>query len=131
MSKKIIHAALAALFVLFAYFQLNDPDPERWVTVYGMVAGLSLLHGFWKPLPYVTFALMCLCLFWALTLVPSMLEWFGTDDKSEMLGHMMDDKPYIEGTRELGGLLIAAGALFYLWKSAKKAEGDSQTTNPL
>ncbi len=111
------------MFVLFALVQLNDPDPERWVTVYGMVAGLSLLHGFWKPLPYVSFALMCLCLFWAFTLIPSMLEWFDSSEKSDMLGQMMDDKPYIEGTRELGGLLIAAGALFYLWRSSRGTEG--------
>lgn len=123
MNKKMIHAVIAALFVVFAFVQLNDPDPERWVTVYLMVAGLSLLHGFWKPLPYVTFALMCLCLFWAVTLVPNMLEWFNSSDKSEMLGQMMDNKPYIEGTRELGGLLIASGALFYLWRSSRKAGG--------
>jgi len=122
MNKKVIHGTLAALFVLFALVQLNDPDPERWVTVYGMVAGLSLLHGFWKPLPYVSFALMCLCLFWAFTLIPSMLEWFDSSEKSDMLGQMMDNKPYIEGTRELGGLLIAAGALFYLWRSSRGAE---------
>lgn len=120
MSKKTIHALIAGLFITFAVVQLNDPDPERWILVYGMVAGLSLLHGFWKPLPYVTFALMCLCLFWAVTLVPGMLEWFGSSDKSEMLGQMMDDKPYIEETRELGGLLISAGALFYLWRSSRK-----------
>lgn len=120
MTKKIIHAVLAVLFILFALVQINDPDPERWVLVYGMVAALSLLHGFWKPLPYVTFALMCLCLFWAATLVPSMMEWFDSSDKSEMLGQMMDDKPYIEGTRELGGLVIAAAALFYLWRSSLK-----------
>jgi hypothetical protein len=124
MTKKVIHGILAALFVVFTYVQFNDPDPERWVTLYGMVAGLSLLHGFWKPLPYVTVALMGLCLIWALTLIPGMLEWFSSDDKSEMLGHMMDDKPYIEQTRELGGLLIASAALFYLWWSsrAKKEE---------
>ena len=124
MNRKVIHAAIAALFIVFAFVQLNDPDPERWVTVYLMVAGLSLLHGFWKPLPYVTFALMCLCLFWAVTLVPAMLEWFSSSDKSEMLGQMMDNKPYIEGTRELGGLLMASGALFYLWRSSRKT-GDA------
>ncbi len=120
MTKKIIHAVLAALFIIFAAVQINDPDPERWILLYGMVAGLSLLHGFWKPLPYVTFALMCLCLFWAITLVPGMLEWFASSDKSEMLGQMMDNKPYIEETRELGGLLIASAALFYLWRSSRK-----------
>ena len=119
MKKKITHGILAVLFILFTVVQFNDPDPERWVTVYGMVAVLSILHGFWKPLPYVTLALMGLCLIWALTLVPNIIEWFGSDEKSDMLGHMMDSKPYIEGSREMGGLLIAVAALFYLWRSSR------------
>ena len=38
---KIYAAVLAVLFVLFAWFQLNDPDPVLWVTMYMVLAALA------------------------------------------------------------------------------------------
>jgi len=47
-------------------------------------------------------------------------DWLLSDDKSELFGDMIYDKPYIEGTREFMGLLIAIGALIYLLKRPDK-----------
>ena len=41
--KKALNISLAILFFLFAYVQLNDPDPVIWFSVYFIVA-LLLQH---------------------------------------------------------------------------------------
>ena len=38
MRRKIINSIVGLLFVLFAVVQLNDPDPLKWVIIYGFVA---------------------------------------------------------------------------------------------
>lgn len=47
-------------------------------------------------------------------------EWLPSKDKSALFGEMIYDKPYVEGTREFMGLLIAMGALIYLLKGSNK-----------
>ena len=46
-------------------------------------------------------------------------DWLMSDDKSEIFGEMVYEKPYIEGTREFLGLFIAMAALLYLYKNSK------------
>ena len=48
--------------------------------------------------------------------VGNFYDWLLSNDKSELFGDMIYDKPYIEGAREFMGLLIAIGALIYLLK---------------
>ena len=45
----------------------------------------------------------------------------GVMDNVAPRGEMMDDVPYIEGTREFGGLLIADMALLYHWLKSRSA----------
>ncbi len=50
--------------------------------------------------------------------IPSFWQWIISNDKSDLFGEMAYDQPYIEGTREFLGLLMADMALaFHLyWK---------------
>lgn len=63
MLKKIqtyLGATFAIIFVLFAYWQLNDPDPILWVPKYGVAAFVSIQafrHKINKELLIVLFIL--------------------------------------------------------------------------
>lgn len=112
--KKALNIGLAILFALFAYVQLNDPDPAIWFFVYFIVALLALISAF-RPLPmlllYVIFA--GLVLFSGLHF-PYLVQWLVSEEPGDLFGEMSDDKYYIEGTREFLGLLIAIAAVVYL-----------------
>jgi hypothetical protein len=41
------------------------------------------------------------------------MDWLQTENKSEIFGEMVYEKPYLEGSREFLGLLLAALALMF------------------
>ncbi|NJO86663.1 MAG: hypothetical protein HC821_00840 [Lewinella sp.] len=72
---KYFNLALAAVFILFAYWQLNDPDWPQWVAMYGLVATVATGAAFgWRPrwLAGLGFSLAILGLF---MLVPDFIQW--------------------------------------------------------
>ena len=49
---RIFFAIWSLLFLLFAYWQFNDPDPEVWVTIYiiaAIICALASLGKFYTP----------------------------------------------------------------------------------
>ena len=40
--QKFLGALFAVVFALFAYWQLNDPDPILWVPIYGVATYVSI-----------------------------------------------------------------------------------------
>lgn len=118
--KKLINFIICGIFFLFAYVQLNDPDPYVWIVVYGLVAVLFAVSNFVRiPRMMIQVVILAFALF-AFYHVGHFYDWLLSDDKSELFGDMIYDKPYIEGTREFMGLLIAIGALIYLLKRPDK-----------
>jgi len=114
--KKLINILICCIFLLFAYVQLNDPDPYVWVIVYGLVAVLFAVSIFVRiPKVMIQVVILAFILF-AFYHVGNFYDWLLSNDKSELFGDMIYDKPYIEGAREFMGLLIAIGALIYLLK---------------
>jgi len=114
--KKLINLLICCIFLLFAYVQLNDPDPYVWVIVYGLVAVLFAVSIFVRiPKVMIQVVILAFILF-AFYHVGNFYDWLLSNDKSELFGDMIYDKPYIEGAREFMGLLIAIGALIYLLK---------------
>lgn len=113
---RIILYFLSFLFVLFAGVQYNDPDPVLWMLIYGVVAMVAVLKIYFSKvnLNPLIYTLIVLFLIFAATYVPSFLEYLNQSDKMDLIGKMKAEKPWIEGTRELGGLLIAIAALFYM-----------------
>ena len=85
-----IFAALAAL--LFAYsaaLQLNDPDPVRWIALYGTAAVLSAATLFASVPPVAFLALASVATLWALALLPGVLSlaaFSGTEEERELAG---------------------------------------------
>jgi len=118
-TEKWTNSILFLVFALFAYVQLNDPDPYIWVLVYGTAALLFGLSNFVK-VPRIIILLIIVALFvFALFHLGYFYDWLMSDDKSEIFGEMVYEKPYIEGTREFLGLFIAMAALLYLYKNSK------------
>ena len=118
---KAYNITMALLFGLFAYFQINDPDPFLWVTIYGVVGLVSLLRIFNIFQSTMTLIILTLILLYAALHFSSFWHWLTHDNKSELFGSMIYDKPHVEGTREFLGLLMAGMALSvqFLFKSDK------------
>ena len=118
MVTKVVKAFLGLLFIVFAAVQLNDPDPYVWVAIYGVV-GLIFLVSILKTVSKSSVGFLILALLvYALTFIPGFWEWLNRPEKAEIFGEMIYDRPYIEQTREFLGLLIACGALFYLYRKS-------------
>ena len=98
---------MALIFLLFTAVQYNDPDPERWMAMYGsaaLVSGLAAFRPPWAWRPAAVVALVALA--WA-------VEWFlGVFGHSVAWGqvfattHMINSD--VEETRETLGLVIVA-----------------------
>src|SRR3954465_13348832 len=96
-------------FVVFAFLQLNDPDPVQWTAIYLAAAvccafALRARLNFRAPLLVLAIALV-----WALTIVPRVVGHKSFFDNMA-LGEGMRD-PVTEESRELGGLLIVSAGM--------------------
>lgn len=117
---RITNLILALLFTLFVYFQLNDPDPVVWVLIYGYVAIIGFLAFAQKFYKWLIIAGLVLFSSGVLYLLPSVYDWLSNHSEVSLLYGMAADKPYIEESRECGGLFIALLGLVYFYLQGKK-----------
>ena len=101
--------ALAVLFAISVGLQVNDPDPVRWMSIYG-AAGIVLgLLPARRWLALVAFAIGLLAAGWAAYLGQQVL---GVIHVSDLWLKMSEKGGAVEVGREAGGLaIIAAGLL--------------------
>jgi hypothetical protein len=97
---------MTLLFAFAAALQFNDPDPVRWIAIYGAASVLSLTVFFRRRVPpAVAIGVAAIALVWAASIA------FGGPAASEY-GHMFDawemKSPSVEEAREASGLLIVA-----------------------
>ena len=117
--KKITNFILCIVFIIFALLQLNDPDGVLWFSIYFIVALICLYNNF-KPVPKHLLILTIIALLAYSTFHFSLfIDYLETENKEEIFGEMVYDKPYLEGTREFIGLLIAAFGIIYQLKIRK------------
>ena len=96
---------MAALFAFAAAVQYNDPDPLRWMAIYGLAmlaCGLALA-GRLSWLPPALLGLIALV--WAGTLAPGVVGRVSVGELFQSYGML---SPAVEEGREMGGLLIVA-----------------------
>ena len=117
--KKILYILSALIFAVFAYLNLNDPDPIVWVLAYGATAVLFGLAAFGRAdrriIGFYTLALFM----WMCTMIPGMVEWMDADMPS-ITEEMQATEPHIEVVREFLGLMIAVLALLSLFFSTPR-----------
>ena len=101
---RYLDLTMALLFAFAAALQLNDPDPIRWIAIYGAACAVSLAVFLRRRVsPAIAIAIAVMALVWAASIV------FGGPAASEY-GHMFDawemKSPSVEEAREASGLLI-------------------------
>lgn len=115
-SKKNINYILFIIFVIFAVIQLNDPDGILWFSIYFFVALICLVANF-KSIPkFILIATIIGLLIYSAFHFSLFIDYMQTENKEEIFGAMVYEKPYLEGTREFLGLLIATLGVIYQLK---------------
>jgi hypothetical protein len=96
---KIVNLILAVMFLLFAFVQVNDPDPVLWILIYGSMAVVCIMAAFGYYSRIALAILLVGFIAYAVILLPGFSEWLSQDDKSALFD-------YIEEAREFLGLII-------------------------
>lgn len=120
---------ITVLFILFAAFQINDPDPWRWIALYGYIAVMGALGHFnIKTKPFL-WAGMILCVVWMAFLVPGFIEWIRMGMPS-IVEEMKAEEKHIELVREFLGLLLSIFALALLLFFDSRSVSKSKSSVP-
>lgn len=117
--QKTINYILFFLFVIFAIVQLNDPDGFLWFTIYLIVALACLISNFNRIPNFILILFTIGLLGYSAFHFSLFIDYMQTENKEEIFGEMVYEKPYLEGSREFMGLLIAAISVLYLLKLKK------------
>jgi hypothetical protein len=111
---RILNLILSILFVLFAALQYNDPDPYIWIPIYGYAAVLCFLAFRGRPNKTALLTGILICMAYAVYLFldkDGVLSWVREHQAESLVQTMKATKPWIEESREFGGLLIVILAL--------------------
>jgi hypothetical protein len=102
---RVANWVMTAAFLFSVAVQYNDPDPIRWMLVYGLAALACVLELWGRLIWYFPAALGVLALVWAASIAPRVIGKTTFGDMFQSF-HMIN--PVVEEAREMGGLLIVA-----------------------
>jgi hypothetical protein len=111
---KVFNIIFIILFLVSAVLQYNDPDPYVWIPLYLLGAYLcyEALYKRYRPALYIVAFVVYLG--YAVYLFfdrNGVLTWAKEHNAENIAATMKATKPWIEETREFGGLLILIIAL--------------------
>lgn len=116
---RLFNLVFIVIFVLFAALQYNDPDPYIWIPVY-LYAAFLCYQALQKKaniglysIGFLVYAGYAAYLFFDKT---GVLDWAEEHGAENIAQTMKATKPWIEETREFGGLaiiLIVMGINFF------------------
>ena len=101
---RVLNWIMCALFLLSAAVQWNDPDPVRWMAIYGVAFAICLATGLRAPVPALAPLLVAaVALAWAVAII----DGGRTTGYSHMFDAWEMKSANVELAREATGLLIA------------------------
>jgi hypothetical protein len=106
---KLFNILFAAVFVLFAALQYNDPDPYIWVPLYLYAAALCWLASrrrFYPRAYWLGFAVYGIYGIYKLFDKNGVEDWIVQHHAESIAATMKAEKPWVEESREFFGLLI-------------------------
>ena len=105
----VFNYIFAGLFTIFALLQINDRDPYVWIPIYGVVALICFFNAKKKYDRFAHLVILACCIIFGINLLiksDSVVSWFNDHNAESLVESMKATKPWIENTREFGGLLI-------------------------
>jgi hypothetical protein len=121
---RLANLVFTGLFLLFAALQYNDPDPWRWIPIYALAALLCYRYATGEPPQAGAILLMLFCAGYGVYLfmeTDGVFSWATEHHAENLVQTMKATKPWIENTREFGGLIIVVVVLGLNYHSARKA----------
>src|SRR5687768_10801655 len=106
---RVLNIFFIVAFVISAALQYNDPDPYIWMPLYLFGAYLCYNSIRKKYRPWLYILALFIYVNYALFLFfdkAGVLSWLKDHDAESLVETMEATKPWIEATREFGGLLI-------------------------
>jgi len=110
---------VAAIFLLFALVQYNDPDFYIWVPAYLLVSILIILYDRGKPINRAFLIAAVGYAVWMFTYIPNLIHWI-QEGLPSITGTMKAESPFIEFVREFFGLAICLLATVIYWKKSRR-----------
>lgn len=122
---RILNIVFVIVFIVSAALQYNDPDPYIWMPIYlfGAWVCWEAYHLRFKTGYYLTgWIVYGGYAAWLFFDQYGVLNWFNQHDAESIVRTMKADRPWIEETREFGGLLllILAFTANWIWWRIKK-----------
>ncbi|MBS1808133.1 MAG: transmembrane 220 family protein [Acidobacteria bacterium] len=102
---KIANYVMAVAFLLGVLVQYNDPDPARWMAIYGAAVVACILFATGRKNWMIPAAVGVIALLWAIDWAPGVL---GKTRPSEMFASWEMKNERVEEAREFWGLIIIA-----------------------
>jgi hypothetical protein len=111
---------IAAVSLLCAVLQYNDPDPMLWGSYYSALGLFAILcgYGFKLRLGFISLVMASVLLLgstWA-----GVQQYFGNQDGQTLANAMSKEYPYIEQTREFGGALLGLSAAVVCFSAGQR-----------
>ncbi|HUP13195.1 MAG TPA: transmembrane 220 family protein [Niastella sp.] len=124
---RVFNIIFIVIFILFAALQYNDPDPYLWIPIYLYASFLCYraLQKKYNPVLYIIgFIVYGSYAVFLLFDKTGVLDWMQEHNAENIVQSMKATKPWIEETREFGGLAIILVVLlinfFWLRRYGKK-----------
>jgi hypothetical protein len=109
---KVANLLLAVMFVIFAFLQINDPDPAIWILIYGAMAVICILAAFRIYPKKIMIALLVVYVLYSIVFLPGVNEWLGQEHKEKLFDNVAKmEHVWIEESREFLGLMICVVVL--------------------
>ncbi|MEJ7913021.1 MAG: transmembrane 220 family protein [Chitinophagaceae bacterium] len=121
---KVFNFLFILLFVVAAALQYNDPDPYLWMPLY-LYGALSCFRAvqnkFDRTLLLLGISVYATYAVYIFFQDGGVLSWIGEHHAESITNSMQAKKPWIEKTREFGGLFILLVVLTtnYFWLRKK------------
>lgn len=106
---KAFNILFGLLFFLFAILQYNDPDPYLWIPIYLFSSILCIVNSRDKFNLTSHIVLIAFCIVYAIILMVNkdgVISWVSEHETESLVQSMKATKPWIEQTREFGGLIM-------------------------
>ena len=122
---KISNLIFAIIFIAFAGLQYNDPDPILWASIYLYTAILCIMAYRNKFYPSLNILGIAMYLVYAMYLFfdkNGVINWATEHHGENIASTMKAEQPWIEETREFGGLVMLIVVMLLNFLKGKKVE---------